>query len=210
MSAALRAAFSGVESMPGPRPLRMKGVPMSRSESHAPARLRARPLLVAALTVASLAAFAAGAALAPMTIGPLAQAPAPAPAPVAPDRENAAAISAATAAAEKWLNAIDTGNLLATWQEAAEVFKLGVKQADWVADLEGIHAQLGKSTMRELKTAQYSTTLRGAPARGDYVTITYLTKFANAPLASETLIVSKEPDGVWRIAGYNIGKAPEQ
>ncbi len=85
-----------------------------------------------------------------------------------------------------------------------------MKQEDWVADLGGIHAQLGKSTMRELKTAQYSTTLRGAPTRGDYVTLTYLTKFANAPLASETLIVSKEADGAWRIAGYNIGKAPEQ
>ena len=183
---------------------------MSRTEPPARARYCARPLLVAALTVASLAASATDAAPTPEMIGPLAQAAAPAPAPVAPDRENAAAITAATAAAEKWLNSIDTGNLLATWQEAAEVFKLGVKQADWVADLEGIHAQLGKSTMRELKTAQYSTTLRGAPARGDYVTITYLTKFANAPLASETLIVSKEADGVWRIAGYNIGKAPEQ
>ena len=181
---------------------------MSHIEPPAGARYRARPLLVAALTIASLAASAADAGLAPATIGPLAQAAAQAP--VAPDRENAAAIAAATTATEKWLNAIDTGNLLATWQEAAEVFKLGVKQADWVADLEGIHAQLGKSTMRELKTAQYSSTLRGAPARGDYVTITYLTKFANAPLASETLIVSKEADGVWRIAGYNIGKAPEQ
>ena len=39
--------------------------------------------------------------------------------------------------------------------------------------------------------------------------MTYLTKFANAPLATETLIVSKESDGEWRIAGYNVGKAPE-
>ena len=43
-----------------------------------------------------------------------------------------------------------------------------------------------------------------------YVTISYLTKFASAPLATETLIVSKEADGVWRIAGYNIAKAPDQ
>jgi hypothetical protein len=171
---------------------------------------RTRPLLVAALIVANLVAPAASAALAPAAIEPLAQAPMPAATPGAADRENAPAITAATAAGEKWLNALDSDNLLGTWQEAAEVFKLGVKQADWVADLEAIRTQLGKSTMRELKTAQYSTTLRGAPARGDYVTITFLTKFANAPLAAETMIVSKEADGVWRIAGYNIGKAPEQ
>ena len=69
---------------------------------------------------------------------------------------------------------------------------------------------LGKTTMRELKTAQFSTTVRGAPLTGEYVTISYLTKFASAPLATETLIVSKEADGVWRIAGYNIAKAPDQ
>ena len=33
---------------------------------------------------------------------------------------------------------------------------------------------------------------------------------SHPPLAAETLLVSKEADGVWRIAGYNIGKAPEQ
>ncbi|MEO8740865.1 MAG: DUF4019 domain-containing protein [Casimicrobiaceae bacterium] len=171
---------------------------------------RTQPLLVAALLVANLIAPAASAALAPSAIELLAQAPAPAAAPPPADSENAPAITAATAASEKWLNALDADNLVATWQEAAEVFKLGVKQADWVTDLEAIRTQLGKSTMRQLKTTQYSTTLRGAPARGDYVTITFLTKFAKAPLASETLIVSKEADGAWRIAGYNIGKAPEQ
>ena len=72
------------------------------------------------------------------------------------------------------------------------------------------HGKVGKATMRELKTAQFSTTVRGAPLTGEYVTISYLTKFASAPLATETLIVSKEADGVWRIAGYNIAKAPDQ
>jgi len=174
---------------------------------------RARPMLIAALVVADLivpAAPTAHAAPAQAAIEPLAQAPTPAAPPPTADRENAPAITAATAASEKWLNALDSDNLLGTWQEAAEVFKLGVKQSDWVADLEAIRTQLGKTTMRELKTAQYSATLRGAPARGDYVTITFLTKFANVPLATETLIVSKEADGAWRIAGYNIGKAPEQ
>jgi hypothetical protein len=186
----------------------MKGHPMSYPD-HLAARRRACPLLLAALVVSSLIAPTASAALAP-AIEPLAQAPVPQAPTTAADRENAPAIAAATAASEKWLIALDSDNLLATWQEAAEVFKLGVKQSDWVADLEAIRTQLGKVTMRELKTAQYSTTLRGAPVRGDYVTLTFLAKFANAPLAAETMIISKEADGVWRIAGYNIGKAPEQ
>jgi len=124
--------------------------------------------------------------------------------PVAPDP-----VSAATLASDHFLAVIDAGNFGESWKGAAEVFKLGVSQADWITDLEAIHAKLGKTTMRELKTTQFSTTLRGAPATGEYVTVSYLTKFANAPLATETLIVSKEADGEWRIAGYNIGKAPE-
>ena len=89
------------------------------------------------------------------------------------------------------------------------MIKLAISESDWVGDLDSIRGKLGKTTMRELKTAQFSTTLRGAPSTGEYVTISYLTKFANAPLAMETLVVSKEADGEWRIAGYNIGKAPE-
>ena len=84
-----------------------------------------------------------------------------------------------------------------------------MSQANWANDLDSIRGKLGKAMMRELKTAQFSTTLRGAPSTGEYMTISYLTKFANAPLALETLVVSKEADGEWRIAGYNIGKAPE-
>jgi hypothetical protein len=171
---------------------------------------RALSIAMLAIAIAGAAVPAARAALAPAAIGPLAQAAAPEVPPAAADRENAAAIAAATQASEKWLNAVDTGNLVDTWQEAAEVFKLGISQADWIADLEAIRTRLGKATMRELKATQYSTTLRGAPSRGDYVTLSFLTKFANVPLAAETLIVSKEADGVWRIAGYNIGKAPDQ
>ncbi len=125
--------------------------------------------------------------------------------PVPPD-----AVGAATLASDHWLAVLDAGNFGDSWKGAAEVFKLGVSEADWISQLEDMHSKLGKTTMRELKNTQFSTTLRGAPSTGEYVTISYLTKFANAPLASETLIVSKEADGEWRIAGYNIGKAPEK
>jgi hypothetical protein len=121
-----------------------------------------------------------------------------------------AQIAAATTATEHWLSAIDAGNLADSWKAAAEVFKLGISEADWVADLETVRNTLGKTTMREFKTARFSTKVRGAPLTGEYVTISYLTKFTNVPIAAETLIVSKEADGEWRIAGYNIGKAPDQ
>ena len=49
--------------------------------------------------------------------------------------------------------------------------------------------------------------MRGAPA-GQYVTIAYLTQFTNASPAIETVLVMLE-EGHWRIAGYNIARAPD-
>jgi hypothetical protein len=145
----------------------------------------------------------------------LAGPPAGAADPPAPDSADAdpvsrSAVVDATRATDQWLAAIDAGKFADSWKDAAEVFKLGVTQNDWIGDLTTIRGQLGQTTMRELKSTQYSTRLRGAPATGQYVTVTYLTKFANALLAVETLVVSKEGDGEWRIAGYHIGNAPAE
>jgi hypothetical protein len=126
------------------------------------------------------------------------------------DPVNQDAVKAATEATNRWLAIVDAGNLADSWKDTAAVIKLGVTETDWVVDLNAIRGKVGKATMRELKNAQFSTTVRGAPLTGEYVTISYLTKFALAPIATETLIVSKEADGVWRIAGYNIAKAPDQ
>jgi hypothetical protein len=119
------------------------------------------------------------------------------------------AVTAATEATNHWLAIVDAGNLADSWKNTAQVIKTGVSETDWVVDLNAIRGKVGKTTMRELKSAEFSTTIRCAPLTGEYVTILYLTKFANAPLAMETLVVTKEADGEWRIAGYNIAKAPE-
>ena len=120
------------------------------------------------------------------------------------------AVVDATRATDQWLAAIDAGKFADSWKDAGEVFKLGVTENDWISDLATIRAQLGPTTTREFKSARYSTRLRGAPATGQYVSVTYLTKFANAPLAMESLVVSRERDGEWRISGYYIGSAPTE
>jgi len=47
---------------------------------------------------------------------------------------------------------------------------------------------------------------------GDYVIVTYLTKFEKTPLVEETLAVAKDAIGQWHVAGYDIAlssvKAP--
>lgn len=159
--------------------------------------------------------------------GPAAAQPAPAPAaPVAPaspaaavpassdaatDAAMAATLAAAGAESDRWLEMIDHGNYAETWVAAAVVLQESVPQQEWIADLAARQPKLGRTIMRERKSENYSKTLRGAPT-GDYVIVTYLTKFEKTPLVEETLAVAKDAIGQWHVAGYDIAlssaKAP--
>ena len=94
---------------------------------------------------------------------------------------------------------------------AAVVLQESRSQKEWTADLTARQPKLGRMIMRERKSASYSRTLRGAPT-GDYVIVTYLTKFEKTPLVEETLAVAKDAIGQWQVAGYDIAlsslKAP--
>jgi hypothetical protein len=118
-----------------------------------------------------------------------------------------AAVAAATQKATAWLDALDAHRYADSWSGAAPAMKDGRTQDDWVRDVGTPRESLGKPVMRELKRAEYATLVRGAP-EGKYVTAEYLTQFSKAPPAIETILLMLE-DGRWRIAGYNVERAPE-
>jgi len=123
-----------------------------------------------------------------------------------PDR--AAAIAGATQEAEHWLQAMDSRRYADGWAESATVVREGRTEQDWVQEFGAPREALGKPVIRELKKAEYSTRVRGAP-EGEYVTAVYLTKFTNVPPAVvETVLLAKE-NGSWRIGGYNLAPAPD-
>ena len=104
-------------------------------------------------------------------------------------------------------DALDAGRHAESWNDAAAVMKEGRNQQEWIRDIASPRESLGKSIMRELRQAEFSTAVRGGPS-GKYVTLVYLTQFAKAPPASETILLTLEDDH-WRIAGYSIERAPE-
>jgi hypothetical protein len=156
---------------------------------------------------------AAPKAPAPVTpTGPASTAPAPAAASdAAADTAMAATIAAAGAESDRWLDMIDHGKFAESWIAAAVVLQEAISQTEWTADLAARQPKLGRTIMRERKSETYSRTLRGAPT-GDYVIVTYLTKFEKTPLVEETLAVAKDAIGQWHVAGYDIAlssvKAP--
>jgi len=122
--------------------------------------------------------------------------------------DRSSAVTAATEEATHWLATLDEHHFSDSWSAAAAVMKEGRTEKDWVEDIAGSREMLGKTVMRQLRHAEYASSVRGAP-EGSYVTAEYLTQFSKAPPALETLLLTRE-EGRWRIAGYSIGRAPEQ
>jgi hypothetical protein len=165
------------------------------------------------LYLSALALMLAAPALAQPTPAPAvpnAAAPSPAPAAASSDASAdpamAAMIAAAGAESDRWLELIDRGKYSETWVAAAVVLQETIPQQEWIADLSARKPKVGRTIMRERKSGSYSKTLRGAPT-GDYVIVTYLTKFEKTPLVEETLAVAKDAIGQWHVAGYDIALA---
>jgi hypothetical protein len=115
---------------------------------------------------------------------------------------------AALEAAENWLSVIDSGNYAQSWQMASGYFKNFVTENQWQQSLSAARQPLGKVISREAEIKQYKTSLPGAPD-GEYVVIKFLASFANKKLALETVILTIEKDGYWRVSGYYIKQMPQ-
>ena len=82
----------------------------------------------------------------------------------------APAVAQAQKAAEAWLALVDQGQYAKSWEEAASFFRGAVGKDAWVSAVGGVRGQVGKLKSRQLKSAQYTTSLPGVPA-GEYVVI---------------------------------------
>jgi hypothetical protein len=109
---------------------------------------------------------------------------------------------AAVTAAKAWLALVDAKEYKKSWREAAPYFKENVKEERWEEMIAGVRNPLGKTESRELLTAEYKTSLPGAPD-GEYVVIQFKTKFTGKRDSVETITPMKT-NGVWRVSGYFI------
>jgi len=114
-----------------------------------------------------------------------------------------AAVEQAAKAADAWLKLVDAGNYAASYQQTSSLFKDQVNEAKWTAKAGAARKPLGPVVSRRMKTAQYETSLPGAPD-GQYVVIVYDTSFAHKKSAVETVTPMLDKDGKWHVVGYFI------
>ena len=98
---------------------------------------------------------------------------------------------------------MDRQSYVESWKEAAAYFRNAVEQPEWTKTQQAVRAPLGNVVSRAFNSANYRTTLPGAPD-GEYVVVEFDTRFQHKQKAVETVIPMKEEDGSWRISGYFI------
>ena len=105
--------------------------------------------------------------------------------------------------AAAWLALIDNGQYAESWQEVSPAAQKIVTQADWVKTVQPVRDPLGKVRHREIRQVQITKHLSGAPD-GDYAVLKYATVFAHKASSIETVILTHETTGAWRVTGYFI------
>jgi hypothetical protein len=109
---------------------------------------------------------------------------------------------AAQNSAVVWLALVDSSKYSESWEEASQLFKRQVTKQQWETALNSVRSPLGKLNSRSLKSAEYSTTLPGAPD-GEYVVMQFETSFEKKKSAIET-VASMKDEGKWKVSGYYI------
>ncbi len=109
---------------------------------------------------------------------------------------------AAKQAALAWLELVDFGQYRASWDEAAQLFKMQVSADEWERAVRSARLPFGALVSRRFASSQYTTTLPGAPD-GEYVVFQFEARFENKAGATETVTPMLE-NGAWKVSGYYI------
>ncbi len=105
-------------------------------------------------------------------------------------------------AAQQWLALVDSGDYGQSWDNADALFQQKISRQQWESTLGGGSAY-GSVVSRQLTSATPDNNIPAAPA-GKFVVIQFHTKFANSPALIETITLTQEPNGQWRVAGYFV------
>jgi Protein of unknown function (DUF4019) len=114
-----------------------------------------------------------------------------------------ASIQLATQVSADWLSLIDDEKYHESWEDASEFLQKQVSKDRWRQVMRTVRDSLGEMQNRKLVRAKFHEKLPGHPA-GEYILIHYATSFESKPDSVETVTLTKESDGSWRVCGYYV------
>jgi hypothetical protein len=107
------------------------------------------------------------------------------------------------ATARDWLALVDRGDARAARDRAAAKFRDAAPEDRWAKALAAQRGPRGAVVQRTLARTRFEKSFPGAPD-GEYAVLAFRTSFEKEVVASETVTLEREADGVWRVVGYTI------
>jgi len=108
----------------------------------------------------------------------------------------------ATDDAKSWVELLDAKDYPQSWNAASAFFQSHISEAQWEKAVQTALGPLGTLVSRSVASADFATTLPGAPD-GQYVVVKFNTKFTHKAAATETVTMMLE-NGSWKSAGYYV------
>lgn len=128
------------------------------------------------------------------------------PAKKKPAPSKTASVSAPQQAATAWLALVDVGKYAESWDAASPSFQAQVTKEQWVSAVTSARDPLGSLKSRTLKSGQHTDTLPDAPP-GHYSVLVYDSNFEKTGASVETVALTQDKDGKWRVLGYFVKPA---
>lgn len=107
---------------------------------------------------------------------------------------------AALVAAADFLDWVDAGQYQHCWAAASPLFRERTTREQWIKEITHLRSALGSSRKRAIQFKKALTSIEDGP-KGEYRFIIYRTAFEKKPTVIETVIVQRDPTGLWRVAG---------
>ncbi len=106
-------------------------------------------------------------------------------------------------AATEFLFLVDTEEYAKSWHVTADAMKDMLTQKAWNKKIEELRGYLGPAIERIRHRITYTASASNVP-EGEYVVMTFITRFASRPQVIETLTLMLGADNEWRVAGYYL------
>ena len=107
------------------------------------------------------------------------------------------------AAARDWLTHVDRGDAAAAHKAAGAKFREAMTLEVWSRAMVKERGDRGKLQQRSVVTTTFELPVKNPPP-GEYAMVLFRTAFELHSVASETITLEREKDGVWRVVGYTL------
>lgn len=109
----------------------------------------------------------------------------------------------AQGAARQWLALVDYKKYSQSWNQSSVLFRESVSKSKWIGAVASVRKQVGALRTRTMKSEAYTNVIPGH-IQGDYFVIRYGTVYALQGKSTETITLTREASGGWKVIGYFI------